>query len=98
MQTEHFISADEFCIHHNIEFSFIKNLEDFGLIKLKMFEESRYIHEDELEKLERMLRLHNDLEINMEGIDTITHLLERINNMQEEIRNLKNKLRLYEED
>jgi chaperone modulatory protein CbpM len=98
MQTEHFISADEFCIYHNIEFSFIKNLEDFGLIEVKTFEETRYIHEDELEKLERMLRLHIDLEINMEGIDAITHLLKRINSMQEEIRVLKNKLRLYEED
>lgn len=98
MQTENFISADEFCIYHNIEFSFIKNLEDFGLIEVKSFEDTGYIHEDELEKLERMLRLHNDLQINMEGIDTITHLLDRINGMQEEIRTLKNKLRLYEED
>lgn len=98
MQTEHFISADKFCIYHNIEFSFIKNLEDFGLIDVKTFEETRYIHEDEVGKIERMLRLHNDLEINMEGIDTITHLLDRMNSMQEEIRILKNKLRLYEED
>ena len=97
MQAEHFISTDEFCAYHKIEFSFIKNLEDFGLIEVKTIEETRVIHEDQLEKLERILRLHQELEINMEGIDTITHLLLRINSMQEEIRSLKNKLSLYEE-
>ncbi|WP_026898866.1 chaperone modulator CbpM [Daejeonella oryzae] len=97
MQTEDFISTDEFCAYHKIEFSFIRNLEDFGLIEVKTFGEGRYIHEDQLEKLERILRLHHDLEINVEGIDTITHLLQKINSMQQEINKLKNRLRIYEE-
>ena len=32
----------------------------------------------------------------MEGIDVVSHLLERIRNMQDEIVLLKNRLRLYE--
>ncbi len=97
MSTEHLIPADKFCIYHNIEFSFIRNLQELGLLEITIIAGINYIPEDQLEKLERMLRLHDDLEINLEGIDTITHLLGRINKMQAEINALKNKLRLYED-
>lgn len=91
------ISADEFCIYHNIEFSFMRNLQEYGMIELVTHQEVSYIPESQLEKLERILRLHQDLEINMEGIDTISHLLQKISQMQEEITLLRNRLRLYED-
>jgi hypothetical protein len=97
MQEELLISADEFCTCHNIEFSFMRNLEDFGMIEMVTRHDISYIPENQLEKLERILRLHQDLEINMEGIDAISHLLKRINRMQNEIITLRNRLRLYEE-
>ena len=97
MQEELLISADEFCTCHNIEFSFMRNLEDFGMIHMVTKHEVSYIPEKQLEKLERILRLHQDLEINMEGIDAISHLLKRISRMQNEIITLRNRLRLYEE-
>jgi hypothetical protein len=85
------------CVHHNIEFSFIRNLGDFGLIETVSIEKVDYIPEDQLEKLERMLRLHRELDINMEGIETIDHILARVNQLQREIADLKNRLRLYED-
>ena len=97
MQEELLISADEFCTCHNIEFSFMRNLEEFGMIQLVTRHEVSYFPENQLEKIERILRLHQDLNINIEGIDAITHLLNRINRMQSEIITLRNKLRLYEE-
>lgn len=97
MQAETLISADEFCIGHQIEFSFMRNLQEFGMIQMITRQEVNYIPESELEKLERILRLHQDLEINMEGIDTISHLLQKISMMQAEITSLRNKLRLYED-
>ena len=97
MQEEPLISADEFCTCHNIEFSFMRNLEEFGMIQMITKQEVSYIPENQLEKIERILRLHQDLDINMEGIDAITHLLKRINRMQSEIITLRNRLRLYEE-
>jgi len=36
------------------------------------------------------------MDINLEGIETVTHLLQRINLLQNEIIVLKNRLRLYE--
>ena len=92
------ISTDEFCIHHNIEFSFIRNLEEFGLLETVSVQKVQYIPEDQLEKVERMLRLHKELEINTEGIDTIGHLVDKIQNLQQEVVNLKNRLRLYEDE
>ena len=97
MKNEILISADEFCVHHHIEFSFIRNLQEFGMIEIVTKQETNYIPESQLEKLERILRLHQDLEINVEGIDAITHLLKRLNDMQIENALLKNKLRLYED-
>jgi hypothetical protein len=91
------ISIDKFCVHHNIEFSFIRNLVDFGLIETVNIEKVDYIPEVQLEKLERMLRLHKELDINMEGIETIDHILARVNQLQREIADLKNRLRLYED-
>jgi hypothetical protein len=45
-----------------------------------------------MHKLEKFVRLHYDLDINLEGIETINYLLERIEEMQKEIVNLRNKL------
>lgn len=97
MQEELLISADEFCTCHNIEFSFMRNLEEFGMIQMITKHKVSYIPENQLEQIERILRLHRDLDINVEGIDAITHLLTRINKMQSEIITLRNRLRLYEE-
>ncbi len=97
MQTEHLIPAGKFCTSYNIGFSFIRNLQELGLLEITTIKEISYIPEKQLEKLERILRLHSDLKINIEGIDIITHLLVRIKKMQAEIMGLKNKLRLYED-
>jgi hypothetical protein len=42
------------------------------------------------------MRLHYDLDINLEGIEAITCLLDRVRSMQEEIRELRNRLGVYE--
>jgi chaperone modulatory protein CbpM len=97
MIQEKLISTDEYCIYHKIEFSFIKNLSEFGLLETVTLNEVNYIPENQLDKLERILRLHRELEINIEGIDTIDHLLRRLNDLQKEVISLKNRLRLYED-
>jgi len=37
--------------------------------------------------------LYHDLEINIAGIEAITHLLERVEQLQEEMRVLRNRVR-----
>ena len=96
MHKENLIALDEFCTSHNIEISFISSLHQTGLIEISTIENSGFIHESQLQQLEKFLRFYYDLDINLEGIETITHLLQRINSMQEEIISLRNRLRLYE--
>jgi chaperone modulatory protein CbpM len=93
---ENLIPAAEFCANQNIEFSFIRSLQETGLIEITTIEETVYIHASQLQELERILHLYFELDINLEGIETINHLLQRINYMQDEIMALKNRLRLYE--
>jgi hypothetical protein len=93
---ENLIPADEFCANHNIEVSFIRSLQENGLIEIMTIEEKGYIQASQLQELEKIVRLYYELDINLEGIETINHLLQRINNMQDEITALRNRLRLYE--
>jgi hypothetical protein len=66
------------------------------LIEITTIKESDFIETDKLQQLEKFVRLYYDLDINLEGIETISYLLQRIGSMQDEIRALRNKLRLYE--
>lgn len=97
MQREDVVSVSEFCLYHNIELSFIHSLEEHGMIETVLIEESIYLPVSQLEHLERILRLHFELDINVEGIETISHLLERMKAMQEQIIRLTNRLKLYED-
>lgn len=96
MQKKYLIPLNEFCLNHNIEVSFINSLRENGLIEPAAIKESGYIDAALLLQLEKFIRLYYEFDINLEGIETISHLLQRINSMQNEITELKNKLRLYE--
>jgi hypothetical protein len=95
MQTEEMIALTAFCSGHDIEPSFIMTLHDSGLVEIVRVEEQYYIHAEQLEQLEKMVRLYYDMDINVEGIETITYLLERMHVMQSEIVELKNRLGLF---
>lgn len=98
MENEKLIPVDQFCKHYNIEFSFINTLTEFGLIQITRIEEIPCIPYDQIKDLEKLIRLHYDLEINVEGIDAISHLLNRVDLLQMEMKLLKNRLRLYENE
>lgn len=91
------IAAREFCSHHHVEVSFLHSLHEYGLIEIVGEEEDFYVNEDELDAIEKIIRLHYDLHINLEGIDAVQNLLQRIEAMQAEIVSLKNRLYLHEE-
>jgi chaperone modulatory protein CbpM len=90
------IAVNEFCVYHNIEISFINLLQQNGLIKISTIESKHFVEKEHLPQLEKFVHFHYDLDINLEGIETITYLLKRIENLQNEIIMLKNRLRLYE--
>lgn len=96
METDQLISIDIFCNHYKVEYSFVQSLREVGLIDTVVVQETQYLHLPQLQKLERMIRLHDDLDVNLEGIEVVHHLLKRVESMQGEIVSLKNRLRLYE--
>jgi hypothetical protein len=96
MENKELIPIERFCAHYQIEFAFIRSLSEYGLVEIITIEGFRYLKSEQLAELEKMVRLHFDLDINLEGIDAITHLLQRMAKMQEEMKSLKNRLGLYE--
>ena len=98
MENDKMILVEMICSSYNVEADFIDTLIDCGLIEVVTVEQHQFIDKNRVNDLERMIRLHYDLDINMEGIETITHLLQRMQMLQDEMLVLKNRLRFYEND
>lgn len=94
-QEKDLIPASEFCLHYHIEMNFIHSLQEYGLLETVVEEENIFIPTSRLCELEKIARLHYDLNINMEGIDVILHLLQRLQEAQYEAENLRNRLKMY---
>jgi chaperone modulatory protein CbpM len=98
MATSTLISTRDFCTWHQVEYTFISSLHEAGLVEITIIDQGEYISDTQLNRLEKMVRLHHDLDINIAGIEAITHLLDRLQAAQDQMRELKNKLNIYEED
>ncbi|CAN5893098.1 hypothetical protein BH11BAC7_BH11BAC7_35770 [soil metagenome] len=96
METENLIPLQAIITHHNVEVTFIDSLHEYGLIEITTVHETRYIFKEQISELEKMIRWHYELDINPEGIETISHLLKRVNGLQEELVAARNRLRIYE--
>ncbi|WP_294478700.1 chaperone modulator CbpM [uncultured Bacteroides sp.] len=94
MQTE-LIIVSEYCHKCHIEPSFIDRLVEGGLINVHTDGNEHYLLLSELPNLERYSRMYYDLSINIEGIDAIHHLLERMDDMRREMDSLRRQLLLY---
>ena len=95
MQEQELIPAQEFCSHYDVEINFIYSLREYGLIELISSEGTDYLSPDHLHELEKMVRLHYDLDVNLEGIDVILHLLKQLEAAQTEAIELRKQLKLY---
>jgi hypothetical protein len=48
-------------------------------------------------EIEWLARLRYEMDINLEGIEAISHILQRVGSLQDEITSLKNQLRFFDE-
>jgi len=96
METDQLIATDKFCTFYNVTYSFVESLLEIGLIEVVTEGGEQFISITHLHKIERILRLHDDLNINLEGIEAIHTLLDRIDRMNSEMITLKNRLSFYE--
>jgi len=96
MNQENLIALEEICTSYNIEIPFIHSLSEYGLIKVTIIQERLFVDHTQLPHLEKYINFHYTLGINIEGIETIHHLLQRMDALQEEINRLKNTLHFHE--
>lgn len=97
MSKEKLILINQLCAHYEVEMSLFSELHDFGIIEILTIENSYFIHEDKISVVEKVVRMQKDLNINLEGVDTVLNLLDKINDLQIELNTVKNRLRLYED-
>ena len=96
MATTHLISIQQFCTHYNVPVSFINALQEYELVEIIITDNTTYLKTNQLNDVEKMMRLHYDLNINLEGIDAIYNLLKQVENLQSQVITLRNKLNFYE--
>ena len=98
MASEELIPAREFCTFHHVELSFIHSMHDSGLIGVTVRDGAVFLPADELPKLEKLVRWHYELSINPEGIEALSHVLQRLEYLLHENNSLRDRLRRYESD
>ncbi|PWJ59605.1 MerR-like DNA binding protein [Dyadobacter jejuensis] len=96
MNVDNFIPIDQLCSHYHIELTFFNALSEEGLIEVETVQSVTYVHRDQIAHLERLIRLHQELELNIEGIDIALHLLNKIEYLQQELQEVRTRLYLYE--
>ncbi|NDV68695.1 chaperone modulator CbpM [Dysgonomonas sp. 25] len=88
------IIIKEYCMYSNVEPEFIMDLGEEGLIEIYIVDNEPHIQASQLEMLERYIRWHYDLSVNVAGIDVIRNLLDKMDEMQREIDRLREIARL----
>ncbi|MBC7748062.1 MerR HTH family regulatory protein [Flavobacterium omnivorum] len=96
MNTTNLIPLSLLFMQYNLEMSFFFNLNEMGLLEILTVNETKYVRPESVHAIEKMIRLHQELEVNMHGIDVILNLLEKIERLQQELISVKNRLSLYE--
>jgi hypothetical protein len=70
MKIENFIPLKTLVTHYKVELSFFSNLSELGLVEIQTVEQVQYIHQDSIYE-EKMIRMHQELDVNIEGIDVV---------------------------
>ena len=96
MNKEKFIPVDLLCTHYEVDMSFFFNLSEYGLIEIHRMEHTEYILTEQVSEVEKMIRVYHDLHLNVEGIDVVWNLLQKIDTLQNELLATRRRLQLYE--
>lgn len=89
---EELILLSEYCEKSRAELEFILRLESEGLIETEIRDDAKYLQSEQLSDLDMFTRLHYDLSINIEGIDVIQRLLNRLHSLERELNILRRQL------
>ena len=96
MAEQNIISIETFCIQYNVPVKFVQSLQKYELLETVKEGNKEYIRITHLQRVEKMIRLHYELNINMEGPDVVNNLLLPVAELQPENQRLKDRLNLFE--
>ena len=96
MERENLILVSHYCKQTRTDIEFIESLQEYGFIQVMLIEERHYVHPQDIAEIERVIRLQEELGINLEGIDALNHMLHKVNHLEKEVRTLRERLRIYE--
>lgn len=96
MSLNNLVPVHHFCLYHQVEFSFIDSLHEYGLIKMIVIKDNKYLLQEDLREIEKMVHFYYELGINLEGIEVISNLLIQNASLQRELDIVRKKLILFE--
>lgn len=92
---ERFFTIEQ-CVHiYNITPEFLEEIINSGLLSFNQTEEGKFLKEDDFFILEEISRWHNELEINVPGIEALYYMREKMNDLQKQNQSLKNDLSFF---
>lgn len=96
--TTTYIAIQEYCERQGqVDPGFIQALYQSGLIhgRMGVKESDFFIDADDLAQIEQFSRFYYEMDINLEGIEAIAHLLSKIENLQAELNRLQQHVTFY---
>lgn len=97
MKNKTYIHIADVCRGHGLERTFLYRLREYELIEIRETDSGEVIDHGQLPRLERLIRLHRDLEIEPQGLLAVEQLLQRVGELQDEIRMLRSRLGRWED-
>jgi len=92
MDSETYIAIEHLCSHYQLEPVFFESIQEFGLIEYQVVNQQKVISVELVKDLETIMHLHCELEINLQGVEAILHLLQKVNHLQSELETAKIRL------
>lgn len=84
------------CIRlYEVEETFIDSLQQSGLIHIVSQDDEKFIEYEDLSDLEQFVRWYYEMDINVEGIEALYHMIGRVKKLQSEIERLRTELQFY---
>ena len=96
MTNEEMVAANEFCISHNVEISFLNSLNESGLLETTTMRKLFLLAMISYRNWKSWSVFIMKWILTSKVLKTIHHLLQQMKAMQDEIRTIKNRLSLYE--
>lgn len=95
MKSTTYITVTHLCNQYQVKEELFTQLHDTGLIQIIKQETQPCLAITSIHRVEKIIRLYKDLNVNPEGIDIILNLLERIDSLSSEVLLLQQQLEVY---